>query len=302
MKSPDPNQPPETPVDTPSPKPVDQPVPDDLLVFAGNGELPQLVIEGARKAGVRRIGVLGFRGSTPRRTIALADWSRIISFSSLRLFRETVRTAGVRYGILAGQISPLSFFRAAFDPEVMRLLRAKSVVNAHSVFTSLIAEIEQNGTKVLPSSLFLRSAIPTPGLLTKKPLSPEQEADLAFGSRIAMSICDLDIGQTVVVKDGVVLAVEGFEGTDSTILRGGRIARRGAMVVKVAKHNHDMSFDIPVVGLRTLDSMRRARCTAIAVQAGRTLLLDREKLVRQAEKYGIAIIAFDSGLPSAPIF
>ncbi|MGN0844935.1 MAG: LpxI family protein [Kiritimatiellia bacterium] len=299
IHSPPPGQPACT---TSSPSTVNHALPEDLLVFAGNGELPRLVIEGARKAGVRRIGVLGFRGSTPRQTLAMADWSRIISFSSLQRFRDAIREAGFHSGILAGQISPLSFFRAAFDPEVMRILRAKSVVNAHSVFTSLIAEIEDNGTKILPSSLFLRSAIPTPGLLTATPLTPGQEADLAFGSRIAMSICDLDIGQTVVVKDGVVLAVEGFEGTDSTILRGGRIARRGAMVVKVAKHDHDMRFDIPVVGLRTLRSMQRAHCSAIAVQAGRTLLLDREKLIRAADKCGIAIVAYDSGLPSAPIF
>ena len=248
--------------------------PEDLLLLAGNGALPRLVAEGARAAGVRRIGVLGFRGSTPRATLALGDWSQTLSFSSLQRFRDTIRDAGFHHAILAGQISPLSLFRASFDPEVLRILRETGIQNAHTIFTRLITEIESLGTRVLPSSLF---------------------------SRIAMAVCDLDIGQTVVVKDGVVLAVEGFEGTDSTILRGGRIARKGALVVKVAKHGHDMRFDIPVVGHRTLRVMHRARCAAIAVQAGRTLLLDQPSLLREADRLGIAVCAFDAGLPPAPV-
>ena len=275
--------------------------PEDLLLLAGNGALPRLVAEGARAAGVRRIGVLGFRGSTPRATLALGDWSQTLSFSSLQRFRDTIRDAGFHHAILAGQISPLSLFRASFDPEVLRILRETGIQNAHTIFTRLITEIESLGTRVLPSSLFLRNHIPAPGLLTRTPLSETLQRDLDFGSRIAMAVCDLDIGQTVVVKDGVVLAVEGFEGTDSTILRGGRIARKGALVVKVAKHGHDMRFDIPVVGHRTLRVMHRARCAAIAVQAGRTLLLDQPSLLREADRLGIAVCAFDAGLPPAPV-
>lgn len=276
-------------------------VPEDILVLAGAGALPRLVLQGARAAGVKRIGAVGLKGTTPGSTLALADWSARVSFSSMADFRERIRTSGFRHVILVGQINPLSFFRAAFDPEVRDILASMRVHNAHTIFGRLIAEIEALGAEVLPSSLFLGPHIPAPGLLTKRALTPEEEADLAYGSKLALAVCDLDVGQTVVVKDGVALAVEGFDGTNATIKRGGRIARRGAMVVKVAKHGHDMRFDIPVVGLKTLKVMRKARCTALAVQAGRTLFVDLPAVVAEADRRGIAIVAFDSGLPPAPV-
>ena len=276
-------------------------VPEDILVLADAGALPRLVLQGARAAGVKRIGAVGLKGTTPGSTLALADWSARVSFSSMADFRERIRTSGFRHVILVGQINPLSFFRAAFDPEVRDILASMRVHNAHTIFGRLIAEIEALGAEVLPSSLFLGPHIPAPGLLTKRALTPEEEADLAYGSKLALAVCDLDVGQTVVVKDGVALAVEGFDGTNATIKRGGRIARRGAMVVKVAKHGHDMRFDIPVVGLKTLKVMRKARCTALAVQAGRTLFVDLPAVVAEADRRGIAIVAFDSGLPPAPV-
>ncbi len=276
-------------------------VPEDILVLAGAGALPRFVLQGARAAGVKRIGAVGLKGTTPGSTLALADWSTRVSFSSMADFRERIRTSGFRHVILVGQINPLSFFRAAFDPEVRDILASMRVHNAHTIYGRLIAEIEALGTEVLPSSLFLGAHVPKPGLLTKRALSPEEEADLAYGSKLALAVCDLDVGQTVVVKDGVALAVEGFDGTNATIRRGGRIARRGAMVVKVAKHGHDMRFDIPVVGLGTLKVMRKAHCTALAVQAGRTLFVDLPAVVAEADRRGIAIVAFDSGLPPAPV-
>ena len=275
-------------------------VPEDLLVLAGAGALPRLVLEGARAAGVPRIGVLGVRGTTPGRTLKGADWARRVSISSVASFRAAVRESGFRHVILAGQISPLSFFRAAFDPELRGILASMRVHNAHTIFTRLIEEVEKLGATVLPSSLFLGPHVPTPGLLTARDFTAEERADSEFGARLALAVCDLDVGQTVVVKDGVALAVEGFDGTNATILRGGRIARRGAMVVKVAKRGHDMRFDIPVVGRKTLKVMRKAHCTALCVQAGRTLFIDLPAVVREADRLGIAIRAFDSGLPPAP--
>ena len=285
----------------PLPPPAPTPVPEDLPVLAGAGALPRLVLQGARAVGVKRLGALGIKGTTPSSTLALADWSARTPLSSLAQFRERVREAGFRHAILAGQVNPLSFFRAAFDPELREILASMGVHNAHTIYGRLIAEVEALGAKVLPSSLFLGAHIPRPGLLTKRALAPEEEADLAYGSKLALAVCDLDVGQTVVVKDGVALAVEGFDGTNATIRRGGRIARRGAMVVKVAKHGHDMRFDIPAVGLKTLKVMRKAHCTALAVQAGRTVFVDLPAVVAEADRRGIAIVAFDSGLPPAPV-
>ncbi|MBQ7666671.1 MAG: UDP-2,3-diacylglucosamine diphosphatase LpxI [Kiritimatiellae bacterium] len=276
--------------------------PSDVLVIAGAGVLPRLAVQGARRAGVSRIGVLGFKGATPRATLALGDWSRRIPLKSLAVFRDAIREAGFGHAILLGQIGPLAYFRAAFDPEVRAALAEMPAHNAHTIFTRLIEEIEKVGPKVLPSSLFLGGEIPAaPGPLTRRAFSPEEAAAAKFGRTIAEAVCDLDIGQTVVVKDGVALAVEGFDGTNATILRGGRIARRGAVVVKVAKRGHDMRFDIPVVGAKTLAVMRKAHCTALFVQAGRTLFAGFEAVVREADRRGIAIEAFDSGLPPAPV-
>ena len=285
---------------TSSAAPAAPSVPEDLLVLAGAGALPRLVMEGARAVGVKRLGALGIKGTTPSSTLAMADWSARIPISSIAQFRERIREAGFHHAILAGQINPLSFFRAAFDPELRAIFASMGAHNAHTIYGHLIAEVEALGAKVLPSSLFLGAHVPRPGLLTSRALTPEEEADLAYGSRLALAVCDLDIGQTLVVTAGVALAVEGFDGTNATIKRGGRIARRGAMVVKVAKHGHDMRFDIPAVGLKTLKVMRKAHCTALAVQAGRTVFVDLPAVVAEADRRGIAVVAFDSGLPPAP--
>lgn len=258
--------------------------------------------EGARRAGVRRVGVLGFKGATPGSTLALGDWSRRMPLRSLAAFRDAIRESGFGSAIMIGQIGPLAYFRAAFDPEVRAALAEMPAHNAHTIFSRLVEEIEKSGPKVLPSSLFLFSHVPqSPGALTSRAFSGEEAAAALFGRKIADAVCDLDIGQTVVVKDGVALAVEGFDGTDATIRRGGRIARRGATVVKVAKRGHDMRFDIPVVGVRTMRVMRKARCTALSVQAGRVVFADLPAVLEAAEKFGIAIEAFDSGLPPAPV-
>ena len=277
-------------------------IPSDLLIIAGAGALPRLVADGARSAGVGRIGILGFSGSTPRSTLKKGDWSKRISLKSLSAFRSAIAEAGFSNAVLVGQIGPLSYFRASFDPEVRAALAEMPAHNAHTIFTRLIAEIEKAGPKVLPSSVFLGRHIPkVAGALTQRRFSAQERSAAEFGRTIADAICALDIGQTVVVKDGVALAVEGFDGTNATIKRGGRIARRGAVVVKVAKKDHDMRFDIPVVGLKTLSVMRKAHCTALYFQAGRTILADAPAVVAKADTLGIAIEAFDSGLESAPV-
>ena len=275
--------------------------PDDLLVLAGAGTLPRLVVEGARRAGVPRVGVLGVKGAVEGRSFRGADWRGKISLGSVAKFREAVRASGFRHAILAGQVSPLAFFRAAFDPEIRSILAGMGAHNAHTMFGRLVEELAALGCEVLPSSLFLGPHVPAAGVLTARPPTEAESAAAAFGAKIALAVCDLDVGQTVVAKDGVALAVEGFDGTNATILRGGRIARGGAVVVKVAKRGHDMRFDIPVVGLKTLAVMKKARCTALAVQAGRTLFIDLPAVVRRADKLGMCIVAFDSGLPPAPV-
>lgn len=274
--------------------------PQELLIISGWGDYPRLLADGARAAGVKRISVLGFKGSTCRSTCRAADDVQMIPFGDLGLFKDAVAKSGCRHAVLAGQINPLCLFRSRMDAEMMQELAKIKIRNAHTLFHRLVEELRKLGVEVLPASLFMSGHIPASGILTTRAPDEREAADIAFGNRIALRVCDLDIGQCVVVKDGVVLAVEGFEGTNATIKRGGAIARQGAVVVKVAKQDHDMRFDIPVIGAKTITVMRKAKISALGVQAGRTLILDMPEVIRLANRVGIAIQAVDSGLSLAP--
>lgn len=274
--------------------------PESLLVIAGWGVFPRLVLEGARANGVKRISVLAFKGSTDRATCRAADDCRRIPFGDLALLRESIRASGCARAVLAGQINPLALFRARMDRGMLEEIAALKLRNAHTLFRRLVEDIESRGVEVLPSSLFMGRHIPAPGTLSARAPDAREAADLAYAHTIAMGVCNLDIGQSVVVKDGVVLAVEGFDGTNATLRRGGRLAR-GAVAAKVAKEGHDMRFDIPVVGTKTIALMRRVGITALGVQARRTLVLDLPAVVQAADRARIALVAFDTSLPPAPV-
>ena len=274
--------------------------PESLLVIAGWGVFPRLVLEGARANGVKRISVLAFKGSTDRATCRAADDCRRIPFGDLALLRESIRASGCARAVLAGQINPLALFRARMDRGMLEEIAALKLRNAHTLFRRLVEDIESRGVEVLPSSLFMGRHIPAPGSLAARAPDAREAADLAYAHTIAMGVCNLDIGQSVVVKDGVVLAVEGFDGTNATLRRGGRLAR-GAVAAKVAKEGHDMRFDIPVVGTKTIALMRRVGITALGVQARRTLVLDLPAVVQAADRARIALVAFDTSLPPAPV-
>lgn len=276
-------------------------VPRQLLVLAGWGIFPQLVIEGARAAGVERIVVLSFKGSTLRATCRMADTCIQIPFGSLELIRKGLKDSGCTEAVLAGQIHPLALFRARMDKPMREAIAQLKIRNAHTLFQRLIEEIESYGIRVLPSSLMMRRHIPDSGVLTQRAPTTKEQSDLAYAMEIAMGVCNLDIGQSVVVKDGVVLAVEGFDGTNATLRRGGRIAS-GAIAAKVAKEGHDMRFDIPVIGTKTIALMRRVGITALGIQAHRTLVLDLPSVVAAANRAGIAIEVFETGLSPAPVY
>ena len=274
--------------------------PESLLVIAGWGVFPRLVLEGARANGVKRISVLAFKGSTDRATCRAADDCRRIPFGDLALLRESIRASGCARAVLAGQINPLALFRARMDRGMLEEIAALKLRNAHTLFRRLVEDIESRGVSVLPSSLFMGRHIPAPGTLSARAPDAREAADLAYAHTIAMGVCNLDIGQSVVVKDGVVLAVEGFDGTNATLRRGGRLAR-GAVAAKVAKEGHDMRFDIPVVGTKTIALMRRVGITALGVQARRTLVLDLPAVVQAADRARIALVAIDTPLQPAPV-
>ena len=269
-----------------------------LLVVAGAGSYPRLVVEGARRAGVKTVDVVDVKGSCERATRKAADGVFPFAAGESDKTVEWAGTRGYDGAILAGQVSPMSLFRGKYDEVVRGWLKAMPVKNAHTIFGKLVAEFERHGTKVLPASCYMDDCLPGVGPLSERGLTDAELDDVRRGQQVAADVGRHDVGQTVLVKSGMVLAVEAFEGTNAAIRRAGS---KGSVLFKAAREGHDWRFDIPVVGLKTLKTMKRAGVTALAFQAHRLILLDREAVVAYANKHGIAIVGIDSGLPPAPV-
>ena len=174
------------------------------------------------------------------------------------------------------------------------------VKNAHTIFGKLVEEMEKAGVKVLPASSYMDGAIPGEGVLTARGFTEHEQSDIGRGIQVAQDVGRHDVGQTVLVKSGMVLAVEAFEGTNAAIRRAGRLGK-GSVLFKAAREGHDWRFDIPVVGLKTLKTMKSAGVTALGFQAGRLILLDRERVIEYANRHSIAIVGVDCSLPPAPL-
>ena len=273
---------------------------EKLLVVAGSGVYPELLVRGAKAAGVARVDVVALRGSTARATARAADH---VTWIRLKEISENIRRVGAQGfdgAILAGQVNPLSLFRGGFDDEIKAALRSLPVKNAHTIFKKLIDLFAASGVKILPASLFMEDCLPGEGPLTSRGLSESERADMAHAQDVARDMGLHDVGQTVMVKAGMVLAVEAFEGTNAAIRRGGRLGGRGAVLFKAAREGHDMRFDIPVVGLKTVKLMARMGVTALGFQAGRLILLDRDEALAYANKHGLALVGLPTDLPPAP--
>lgn len=276
-------------------------IPKSLLLLAGWGDYPQLVIEGARKAGVEKIIVIGFKGSTQKKVLRAADEKHLLGLGDGKGFFKCLEQLKCDAVVLAGQINPLSIFRTRFDSVMLKLIKEVGISNAHTLYGKLSEILNGYGMEVLPASFFMCEHIPSAGVLTEKQLTLEQQKDVDYGNEIAMGICNLDVGQTTIVKNGVVVAVEGIDGTNATIKRCKKICGKGAVVIKVAKENHDMRFDIPVIGTRTIKIMKKAKASVLSIQAGRTIVLNLPKVVKKADAAGISIVAVQTSYPSAPV-
>ena len=242
-----------------------------LGLIAGRGMYPILLAQSARVQGVSRIDVIAFKGETDRSIERCADsvcWLRV---GQLEALLRQIREAGIRHCVMAGQIAPRNLFHARPDARMLALLRSLSAWNAHTIFGAVGDELRAAGAELLPAGLFMQTCMPAAGVLTARAPSGEEEQDIALGMRVVRWSSQCEVGQTVAVKSGVVLAVEAFEGTDKAIRRAGKLGGKGLVVVKMAKPGHDMRFDIPVVGMNTLKSLRRAGAAALAVEAGRCI-------------------------------
>lgn len=263
--------------------------PEALGIIAGNGVYPQLLAQAARASGVRRIYAIAFTGETDPQLAELVDeivWLRVGQLSRML---GALRGSRVRHAIMAGQIAPQNLFGLRPDWRALLLLAKLKRRNAESIFSAIADEVEKAGVKLLPATTFLEHLLAPKCLIAGPKLSRREQHDVEFGFTIARRIAALDIGQTVVVKNGTLLAVEGFEGTNEVIRRGGTLGRGGAVVVKVAKPHQDMRFDVPVIGTETIRIAEEVRVRVIAVESMRTLLLDKDALIARANGAGISL-------------
>jgi DUF1009 family protein len=265
--------------------------PDALGIIAGNGVYPRLLADAARRAGVKRVVAAAFTDETDDRLVGNVDEIHWMRVGQLGKLIACFRNAGVTDAIMSGQIAPKNLFDLRPDWKTLLLLARLKRRNAESIFAAIGDELARSNITLLPATSFLEDCLATNGLIAGRKLTRREEDDVTFGFEIAREISRLDIGQTVIVKNGTVLAVEGFDGTNETIKRGGALGGKNAIMVKVAKPNQDMRFDVPVIGVETMGIAVAAHLRVVAVEAGRTLLLEREATIELAARSNISIVA-----------
>ena len=266
---------------------------EPLGIIAGNGEFPLILARAARHQGCRVIAA-AFTGETQPAIADAADEIEWVRLGQLNKLSAVFTQRGVTRAVMAGGITPGNLFKnLSLDLRMIAVAARLKVRNAETIFGAIADELGKDGVQLLDPRPFLGDAVPQAGPLTRGKPSADQQADIVFGLKIAKEVSRLDIGQTVVVKQGTVLAVEGFEGTDACIRRGGDLAgeKGGGVVVKVSKPNQDFRFDIPCVGRTTIESCAAGKIAVLAIEAGRSLLLGRDEILKTAQKNDLALVA-----------
>jgi len=261
-------------------------------IIAGNGSYPLAMARAARNArasGVQRIVAAAFQNETDPALAQLVDeieWMRVGQLGRMISF---LKKSGAREAVMAGQIHPSNLFDLRPDVKALVLLAKLPQRNAETIFGAIADELSKVGVTLLPATTFMENDLAKNGLIAGPKLSRREEDDVRFGFQIAKETSRLDIGQTIVVKNGTVLAVEAFEGTNEAIKRGGALGKKEAVVIKVSKPNQDFRFDVPVVGPQTLQTARDARIRVIAIETGKTLLLEKDVVFKSADENKISI-------------
>lgn len=259
-------------------------------LIAGNGKFPFLVIEGARRQGFD-LAVAAIREETDPEIERFARDVCWVGIGQLGKMIRFFRSRGVEKAIMAGQVKHVQIFSGALpDARMLKMLWNLPRRNTDSLIGGVAAELAKDGIELIDSTFFIRDQLAPTGVLTRRRPDSSETENIEYGLAIAREIARLDLGQTIVVRAKACVAIEAMEGTDATILRAGELARGRLTVVKVAKPNQDMRFDVPVIGPPTIETMIRAGASCISVTAGKTLVFDREDAVRLADAHGIAIV------------
>jgi UDP-2,3-diacylglucosamine hydrolase len=260
-----------------------------LGLIAGNGRFPFLVARAARREG-RRIVAVAIREEAEPDIEAEADETHWVGLGQLGRCIEALRDAGVREAVMAGQVKHRQIFSDIVpDLKLLGVLARLAVKNTDSLIGGVADALAREGITLLSSTRLLEDQLATPGAMTRRSPSAAERKDVEYGCSVARTLAELDVGQTVVVKDRAAVALEAMEGTDEAIRRAGRIAGAGCSVVKVAKPRQDMRFDVPVVGEGTLAAMSESGARVLAVDAGKTLLIDRPAFLQAADQAGLVV-------------
>jgi DUF1009 family protein len=260
-----------------------------LGLIAGNGRFPFLVADAARKAG-RRVVAVAIREEADPAVEGAADETHWVSLGQLGKAIDALKAAGVGEAVMAGQVKHRQIFSDVVpDLKLLGVIARLAFKNTDSLLGGVADALERDGIRLLPSVALLGDQLATRGAMTRRAPTKEEQRDIEYGREVARHLGHMDLGQTVAIKDRAAVALEAMEGTDEVIGRAGRIAGAGIVVVKMAKPRQDMRFDVPVVGEATIHAIGRAEGRVLAVEAGKTLLLDRPAVIAAADAAGIAV-------------
>jgi len=261
-------------------------------LIAGNGRFPFMVLQSARQQHIDVV-VAAIKEETSSDIESFGYPVHWLGLGELGKLIKIFRNSGIRKAIMAGQVKHVQIFGSSFpDLTMIRLLASLKQKNTDSLIGGVARVLEDAGISLVDSTALLKPHMISEGILTRRGLRGPEKGDVEYGRPIARQIASMDIGQTIVVRDRAVVAVEAMEGTDAVIRRAGDLVhRKGLTVIKVSKPRQDMRFDIPVVGLSTIKSMAAFGATALVIDAERTLVLDKEEMVKEADENDIAVVA-----------
>jgi UDP-2,3-diacylglucosamine hydrolase len=271
-----------------------------LGLIAGNGRFPFLVLDAARAQGYEVTVVAAKEETFPELNDAAGRHGSAIHWISLGQLGKCItvlKDAGVTHAVMAGQVKHAKIFAGGIIPDLtfMSVLSKLRSRNTDGLIGAVAQVLHEKGIELIDSTSLLQPLLARPGVLTRRPPTAEEQQDFEFGYRMADAIAALDIGQTIAVKHKAVVAVEAMEGTDEVIGRAGHLAGPGVVIVKVAKPKQDMRFDVPVIGVATIQAMRAAGAGALSIDAGRTLVIDGDAVFAAADEAGITIVGREPG-------
>ncbi len=264
-------------------------------IIAGTGDLPKIIAMDARERGFKVITIALENLASPDLN-KLSDEIKWINVGKFGELIDTLKEFDVNEAIMAGKVSKSLLYKSKITPDLkaVKLLFSLKDKNDDSILNAITKELQKEGISIIDTPTFSPHLLTPEGVLTEEPPAIDEWKDIEFGWRIAKEIGRLDIGQTVIVKGQAVMSVEAIEGTDEAILRGGKLSGEGAVVIKVSKPHQDMRLDVPVVGIDTLKSMIDVRARVLAVEAHKSMIINRERFVREAEEGGISVVGISN--------